>query len=146
MKLYKIIATLALTLCLQAQAPVPTLTKCPPHPTVALSSYTYRALSIYPSVFTTIQQIPTIPVRAIYQSKMILRCSTGAPLPDFVKFTTMNFETYLPVSGITLIAPNTYLIKTPIQLMPNILPGLIGVTAVNTQFGVKSQRVIGILR
>ena len=138
MKLYKIIATLALTLCLQAQAPVPTFSKAP--------AYFYRILSLHPSTFTTIPQIPTIPVRAIYQTKLVLHCMPGSPFPDYIKFTTMNFETYIPVTGVIVIAPDTYLVSTPTQLMPNILPGLIGVQVVQTQFHIKSSRVVGILR
>ncbi len=115
-------------LCIAAQAPVTS------HAQVA----NYNVRKIFPDVFPVLPTIPWPPVRVLNQNRMLVAIS-NAPLPDAIEFLDMNgLLLVLPVTGAVQVSPNEWELTTPMAMVPHILSGTMGITAIHTGNGTRS--------
>lgn len=123
------------------QTPPPSLSTTP-------QGYTYRLIDLYPRYFPLLPQIPWPPIHPIYQDALHVHGSPGAPPPDLVKFLfVMNSGGYylMPVTHVTYLGPEDWLLQTPAALIPHLLPGFVSIKVINSNTNISSNRKAGII-
>ena len=104
----------------------------------------YAVLSLSPASFPVNPLIPWPPVRDMSQAGMTVACPAGTPAPRYVRFRDRNgLDLEVQVSGAVQI-PGGWRLTTPHALTPNVLHGIVGVSA-GTHGVAESTMVTGMM-